>query len=98
MVHLIRRCILALALAALISVQTPLARVAAAVPDPSEFKPPAVSERTLSNGLKVVVAQSHAVPVVEVGIWYGFGANEETPGKTGLAHALEHMMFRGTPS
>ncbi|MGH7662371.1 MAG: M16 family metallopeptidase [Vulcanimicrobiaceae bacterium] len=78
--------------------QTPLARVAAAVPDPSEFKPPAVSERTLSNGLKVVVAQSHAVPVVEVGIWYGFGANEETPGKTGLAHALEHMMFRGTPS
>ena len=72
--------------------------VAAEVPNPNEFPPAPVTEHTLSNGLKVVVAQSHAVPVVEVAMWYGFGASEETPGKTGLAHALEHMMFRGTPS
>ncbi len=97
-VVLIRRLLAAVLLAALTCLQAQPGRVAAAVPNPREFPPPPVSERTLSNGLKVVVAQSHAVPVVEVGIWYGFGANEETPGKTGLAHALEHMMFRGTPS
>lgn len=52
---------------------------------------------TLSNGLKVVVAEDRAAPVVQTSVWYGFGSLEETPGKTGLAHALEHMMFRGTP-
>jgi zinc protease len=54
-------------------------------------------ERTLPNGLRIVVAEDHAVPVVETAIWYRFGANEEVAGKTGLAHALAHMMFRGTP-
>jgi zinc protease len=55
------------------------------------------SQRTLPNGLRVVVAEDHAVPVVQTAIWYRFGANEELPGKTGLAHALAHMMFSGTP-
>jgi zinc protease len=54
--------------------------------------------QTLPNGLKVVVVEDHAVSVVETGMWYRFGALEETAGKTGLAHGLEHMMFRGTPS
>lgn len=53
-------------------------------------------ERTLANGLRVVVVEDHAAPVAQVHIWYRFGALDETPGKTGLAHALEHMMFRGT--
>jgi zinc protease len=53
-------------------------------------------ERTLANGLRVVVVEDHAAPVAQVQIWYRFGALDETPGKTGLAHALEHMMFRGT--
>ena len=52
--------------------------------------------RTLANGLKVVVIEDHAAPVAQVHMWYRFGALDETPGKTGLAHALEHMMFRGT--
>jgi zinc protease len=52
---------------------------------------------TLANGLKVVVAEDHSAPVVQTAIWYGFGSLNETPGKTGLAHALEHMSFRGTP-
>lgn len=52
---------------------------------------------TLSNGLKVVVVEDRAAPVVQTSVWYGFGSLDETPGKTGLAHALEHMMFRGTP-
>ncbi|HEY4441515.1 MAG TPA: insulinase family protein, partial [Candidatus Elarobacter sp.] len=50
----------------------------------------------LPNGLRVVVIEDHAAPVAQIHIWYRFGALEETPGKTGLAHALEHMMFRGT--
>lgn len=51
---------------------------------------------TLANGLHVVVLQDHAAPVVQVAIWYRFGSDKETPGKSGLAHGLEHMMFRGT--
>ncbi|MFN2459578.1 MAG: M16 family metallopeptidase [Candidatus Velthaea sp.] len=54
--------------------------------------------RTLGNGLRVVVLEDHAAPVVQVATWYRFGAAYETPGKTGLAHGLEHMMFRGTPA
>jgi len=52
---------------------------------------------TLRNGLKVVVVEDHAAPVVQTAIWYGFGSLQEVRGRTGLAHALEHMMFRGTP-
>lgn len=58
---------------------------------------PPVAIRTLSNGLRIVVVEDHAAPVVNTGVWYRFGSLYETPGKTGLAHALEHMMFRGTP-
>ena len=46
--------------------------------------------------MRVVVLEDHAAPVVQVQTWYRFGALDETPGKTGLAHALEHMAFRGT--
>ncbi len=52
--------------------------------------------RTLADGLRVVVIEDHAAPVAQVQMWYRFGALDELPGKTGLAHALEHMMFRGT--
>ncbi|MBV9718155.1 MAG: insulinase family protein [Candidatus Eremiobacteraeota bacterium] len=52
---------------------------------------------TLRNGLRVVVVEDRAAPVVQTSVWYGFGSLQETSGKTGLAHALEHMMFRGTP-
>jgi zinc protease len=55
-----------------------------------------VFETTLKNGLRVVVAEDHSAPVVQTAIWYGFGSLNETAGKTGLAHALEHMSFRGT--
>ena len=51
---------------------------------------------TLKNGLRVIVVEDKAAPVVQVATWYRFGSLQETPGKTGLAHALEHMMFRGT--
>jgi zinc protease len=46
--------------------------------------------------LRVVVVEDHAAPVVQTSVWYHFGSLDETKGKTGLAHATEHMMFRGT--
>lgn len=69
---------------------------------PAPIAPPHASATTtlstLPNGLRVLVVEDHLAPVVETAMYYGFGAYDETPGKTGLAHALEHMMFRGTPS
>src|SRR6201996_1247379 len=51
---------------------------------------------TLGNGLKVVVIPDHRTPVVPQMIWYKVGSADETPGKSGLAHFLEHLMFKGT--
>jgi zinc protease len=51
---------------------------------------------TLANGLQVVVIQDHRTPVVTQMIWYKVGSADETPGKSGLAHFLEHLMFKGT--
>ena len=55
-----------------------------------------VSHFTLSNGLEIVVVPDHRAPVVTHMIWYKVGAADETPGKSGLAHFLEHLMFKGT--
>ncbi|MDX8379760.1 MAG: pitrilysin family protein [Gallionella sp.] len=55
-----------------------------------------VFERTLSNGLKVLVKEDHRAPVVVQQIWYKVGSIDERTGKTGVAHVLEHMMFKGT--
>jgi zinc protease len=51
---------------------------------------------SLGNGLKVVVIPDHRTPVVTHMIWYKVGSADETPGKSGLAHFLEHLMFKGT--
>ncbi|TYO64161.1 insulinase family protein [Bradyrhizobium hipponense] len=51
---------------------------------------------TLDNGLQVVVIPDHRTPVVTQMIWYKLGSADETPGKSGLAHFLEHLMFKGT--
>jgi zinc protease len=55
-----------------------------------------ISNFTLGNGLEVVVVPDHRAPVVTHMIWYKVGAADETPGKSGLAHFLEHLMFKGT--
>ena len=57
---------------------------------------PEVTDFKLSNGLEVVVIPDHRAPVVTHMIWYKVGAADETPGKSGLAHFLEHLMFKGT--
>lgn len=51
---------------------------------------------TLPNGMQVVVIQDHRTPVVTQMVWYKVGSADETPGKSGLAHFLEHLMFKGT--
>lgn len=51
---------------------------------------------TLANGLQVIVVSNHLAPVVTQMVWYKVGSADEVPGKTGLAHYLEHLMFRGT--
>ena len=53
-------------------------------------------EFMLDNGLKVVVREDHRAPVVVSQLWYKVGSSYESPGQTGLSHALEHMMFKGS--
>ena len=57
---------------------------------------PQITHFTLSNGLEVVVIPDHRAPVVTHMVWYKVGSADETPGKSGLAHFLEHLMFKGT--
>lgn len=51
---------------------------------------------TLKNGMQVVVVPNHRAPVVSHMIWYKVGSADETPGKSGIAHFFEHLMFKGT--
>ena len=55
-----------------------------------------VQEFKLDNGLKIVVQEDHRSPVVVSQVWYRAGSLDEVNGKTGVAHVLEHMMFKGT--
>lgn len=56
-----------------------------------------VTSFTLDNGMQVVVIPDHRAPVVTHMVWYKTGAADETQGKAGVAHLLEHLMFKGTP-
>jgi zinc protease len=76
------------ALAALLLGAAASGGAAAKVFDPKTF--------TLENGLQVVVVENHRAPVVTHMVWYRCGAADEKPGKTGIAHFLEHLMFKGT--
>jgi zinc protease len=57
-----------------------------------------VQEVTLHNGLKVLLLEDHKSPAVTFQVWYKVGSRNEKDGKSGLAHFLEHMMFKGTPN
>jgi zinc protease len=57
-----------------------------------------VEEVVLENGLKVLMLEDHKSPAVTFQVWYRVGARNEKDGKSGLAHFLEHMMFKGTPT
>jgi zinc protease len=85
----LRRTLTTLAALALVAnAAGALAPVAASAPKITDF--------TLPNGLQVVVIPDHRAPVVTHMIWYKVGSADETAGKSGLAHFLEHLMFKGT--
>src|SRR5579883_3023936 len=64
----------------------------------AEGKPggPAITQAKLANGLDIVIIEDHRAPVVTHMIWYRNGSAEDPPGKSGIAHFLEHLMFKGT--
>ncbi|MFZ3141604.1 M16 family metallopeptidase [Polaromonas sp.] len=59
--------------------------------------PVAVGQFTLANGLTVIVKPDHRAPTVAHMLWVRVGSMDEVDGTSGVAHALEHMMFKGTP-
>ena len=73
-------------LAALFALTTPLTALA------NPF------EQQLTNGLRVIVKEDHRAPTAVHMVWYRAGSMDETNGTTGVAHLLEHMMFKGTPA
>lgn len=67
--------------------------VAGAADSPPPMK---ITEKTLPNGLRVVLAEDRSRPVVNLQVWYHVGSKDEKEGRTGFAHLFEHMMFRGS--
>lgn len=55
-----------------------------------------VREEILDNGLKVLLLENHRSPAVTFQVWYRVGSRNEVDGKSGIAHFLEHMLFKGT--
>ncbi|MCB1887938.1 MAG: insulinase family protein [Rhodocyclaceae bacterium] len=78
-----------------VSVVLSVAVVAGSLSLPASANP---FETTLDNGLKVVVKEDRRAPSVVNMVWYRVGAIDEIDGSTGVAHVLEHMMFKGTDS
>jgi len=72
----------------LLALQPLAAAEPVAAPQPQEF--------TLENGLRVVVIEDRRAPVVTHMVWYMAGAADEPPGQSGIAHYLEHLMFKAT--
>ena len=76
-----------------------LALAVSTLPAPAETPSPdnnGVTHFTLPNGLETVVIEDHRAPVVVQMVWYRIGSADEPPGKSGIAHYLEHLMFKGT--
>jgi zinc protease len=64
---------------------------------PEQTPPPIPYTRyTLDNGLTLIVHEDHKAPIVAVNVWYHVGSKNEKPGRTGLAHLFEHLMFNGS--
>ena len=70
--------------------------LASALPIAAARAEPRATEFTLSNGLDVVVIPDHRAPVVTHMVWYKVGSADEPKGVSGIAHFLEHLMFKST--
>lgn len=62
----------------------------------ADARKPAITDFRLQNGMEVVVIPDHRAPVVTHMVWYRIGSADEAPGKSGIAHFFEHLMFKGT--
>jgi len=71
-------------------------RPAATVPRSALSVTENVRKTVLENGLTVLTKEVHTAPVVSVQVWYKVGSRNEAPGVNGIAHQLEHMLFKGT--
>jgi zinc protease len=98
-------CRVALIALGLLATAAPPVGIAATTPAPTSGTAPLgaapviapdIASFTLPNGMTVVVIPDHRAPVVTHMVWYKVGAADETPGKSGIAHYLEHLMFKGT--
>ncbi len=78
--------------------ETAAARESVFLIPPAQGKPvgPAVTQAKLANGLDIVVIPDRRAPVVTHMVWYRNGSADDPPGKSGIAHFLEHLMFKGT--
>src|ERR1700694_79624 len=88
--HALKACALAatyLAVSLAVSGAVSLGQAAQAQP---------VTDVVLDNGLRILVLEDHRNPIATTQTWYKVGSRNEIPGATGLAHFLEHMMFKGT--
>lgn len=56
----------------------------------------AYSAHVLDNGLTVLMQENHSAPIISHQVWYRVGSRNEVPGKTGISHFVEHMLFKGT--
>jgi zinc protease len=65
---------------------------------PADIMPPKLeyTVHPLPNGLQVIFLEDHAVPIIDLQVWYHVGAKDEQPGRTGFAHLFEHLMFKGS--
>jgi zinc protease len=70
----------------------------AAQDKPLDAMPPKLvyTVHTLSNGLQVIFLEDHAIPVINLQVWYHVGSKDEQAGHTGFAHLFEHLMFKGS--
>ncbi|HBH90025.1 pitrilysin family protein [Ponticaulis sp.] len=90
------RLIRSLALAGALSCAAPMALLAPQAVASSETEAWAPETFTLENGMEVIVLPDHRAPVVTHMVWYRVGAADELPGKSGIAHLFEHLMFKAT--
>lgn len=75
-----------------------LAVLVPALPPARAQTAPAVVAETLDNGLRVLLLEDHRSAIVSFQVWYRVGSRNEQRGATGIAHFLEHLMFKGTPT
>ena len=72
------------------------ALIALALPAWADSGEEAVTSFTLDNGMQVVVVEDHRAPVVQQMVWYRAGSADEPPSQSGVAHFLEHLLFKST--